>query len=493
MMPLAGSRRHRATVLLRIATAAMAAGVFVVDTVVPHDLAVGVAYIVIILMASRFCMGRALLLVGAGCLALIILSYLLSPPVAPPGYALLNLTLRSVGIGAATLLAWQNQSAQAAVRASEEALRRSEAYLGEAQRLSHTGTFAFNATAAVYWSDESYRIWKFDPLQGLPDRETVLQRIHPGDRERVNVEIEEALRQKRGFTLEFRIVLPDGTVKYIESAGHPLLSADGELLEMVATHVDVTERKRAQEQSERLRQLEADLAHMNRLGIIGELTASLAHEILHPIAAARNNARAGMRFLEMSPPNLGEGMEALACAVRDADRAKDIVGRIRHHIKKAPPRKELFDLNEAIHEVIAMVLSAIDQNRVSVRTRLMDGLNPVHGDRVQLQQVVLNLILNAVEAMSSVEDGVRELSISTTQNQTSDVLVAVQDTGPGIDPEHLERVFAPFYTTKTNGLGMGLSICRSIIAAHGGRLWAEANRPRGATVQFTLPARLEDS
>ena len=225
---------------------------------------------------------------------------------------------------------------------AEEALRRSEAYLAEAQRLSHTGTLAFNATGPVYWSEESYRIWGFDPLQGLPNRETVLQRIHPDDRERVNAETDEALRQKRDFALEFRIVLPDGTVKHIESTGHPLFSADGELVEMIATHVDVTERKRAQEEHERLRQLESDLAHVNRVSIMGELTASLAHEILHPIATARNNARAGMRFLEMSPPNLAEVKEALACIVRDADRAKDIVDRIRDHIKKAPPRSEPF-------------------------------------------------------------------------------------------------------------------------------------------------------
>jgi signal transduction histidine kinase len=201
-----------------------------------------------------------------------------------------------------------------------------------------------------------------------------------------------------------------------------------------------------------------------------------------------------MRFLEMTPPNLGEVKEALACVVRDADRAKDIVGRMRDHIKKAPPRREPFDLNDAIHEVIAMVRNPIHRNRVVVHTCLMDGLNPVRGDRVQLQQVILNLILNAVEAMSPIKEGERELSIGTKQQDpTGDILVAVQDSGPGIDPEHLERVFAPFYTTKTTGIGMGLSICRSIIAAHGGRLWAEANRPRGAIFQFTLPAGPEDA
>jgi PAS domain S-box-containing protein len=385
------------------------------------------------------------------------------------------------------------RQAEKELRASEEALRRSEAYLAEAQRLSHTGTFAFNATAPVYWSEESYRIWGLDPLQGLPRRETVLQRIHPDDRERVNVETEEALRQKRDFALEFRIVLPDGTVKYIESTGHPLFSADGELVEMVATHVDVTERKRAQEEHERLRQLESDLAHMNRLSIMGELTASLAHEILHPIATARNNARAAMRFLDMSPPNMAEVREALACIVRDADRGKDIVDRIRAHIKKAPPRHDRFDINEAIEEVIEMVRAPIEKNRVSVRTRLAAGLTSVWGDRVQLQQVVLNLILNAIEAMGSVEERGRMLSIRTEQRGAAGILVAVHDSGPGVAPEHLQRVFEPFYTTKNSGLGMGLSICRSIIDAHGGRLWADADQPRGTVFQFTLPTAQEGS
>jgi PAS domain S-box-containing protein len=257
----------------------------------------------------------------------------------------------------------------------------------------------------------------------------------------------------------------------------------------VAFVLDLTERKRAEDA---LRNLESELAHMNRVSMMGELAASLSHEILHPIATARNNARAGIRFLEMSPPNLDEASEALGCVVRDADRAKDIVGRIRNQIKKAPSRKERFDLNEAINEVIIMVRSAIAKNGVSVSSRLMDGLVPVQGDRVQLQQVLVNLILNAVEAMSSVEDGTRELSIRTEQSQTGGILVAVHDSGPGVDPVNLERVFEPFYTTKTSGIGMGLSICQTIINGHGGRLWMCANEPRGAVFQFTLPATQED-
>jgi PAS domain S-box-containing protein len=377
---------------------------------------------------------------------------------------------------------------------AEDTLRRSEAWLAQAQKLSRTGTWVMNGTTRrfLYWSDESYRIWGFDPQQGLPSRDDMWGRIHPDDRERLWEEVQEALREQRDFFEEFRILLPDGRVKYLEANTHHEFSPLGELLEVVCTNVEVTERKRARDEHERLRQLEADFAHMNRVSMMGELAASLSHEILHPIATARNNARAGMRFLEMNPPNLDEAREALACVVRDADRAKDIVGRIRNQIRKAPPRKEWFGLNEAINEVIVMVRSAIADNRVSVQTRLAEGALAIHGDRVQLQQVLLNLILNAVEAMGLVEAGARELMVSTEQDRT-DVLVAVRDSGPGIDATHLERVFEAFYTTKSGGTGMGLLICRSIIDAHGGKLWAEANKPRGAVFQFSLPATQEDS
>jgi C4-dicarboxylate-specific signal transduction histidine kinase len=296
----------------------------------------------------------------------------------------------------------------------------------------------------------------------------------------------EARQPFRDFV--YRAARTDGSLIYYKASGKPIYDAKGVFLGYRGTGADVTATMRAQEEHERLRQLELELAHMNRLSLMGELTASLAHEVTQPIAAARNNARAALNFLDKQPSDLGEVREALGCVVGDADRAGNIVDRIRDHIKKAPPRKHRFDLNEAIDEVIVLARSAIAKNGVSVQTRLTEGLVPVEGDRVQLQQVVLNLILNAVEALSAVEEGTRDLLISTEQSQTNGVLVAVRDSGPGIDPEHIERVFDAFYTTKSSGVGMGLSICRSIIDAHGGRLWAAANQPRGATFQFTLPA-----
>jgi PAS domain S-box-containing protein len=371
---------------------------------------------------------------------------------------------------------------------AEERLRLSEARLAEAQRLSQSGVAAYDETTILYGSDETYRIWGFDPAQGIPSREAVNQRIHPDDRDRVLAAVQHAVTERRDYSIEYRIVLPDGTTKHLESIGRPRFSASGELIEIVVTHLDVTGRKRAEEEHERLRQLESDLAHMNRLSMMGELAASLSHEITQPIAAARNNARAALNFLDKQPPDLGEVREALGCVVGDADRAGLIVDRIRDHIKKAPPRKHRFDLNEAINEVIVLARSAIAEKGVSVQTRLTEGSLPVDGDRVQLQQVVLNLTLNATEAMSAVDEGARELLISSEQNRTNGVLVTVRDSGPGIDPQQIERVFDAFYTTKPSGVGMGLSICRSIIDAHGGRLWADVNEPRGAAFQFILPS-----
>jgi PAS domain S-box-containing protein len=279
----------------------------------------------------------------------------------------------------------------------------------------------------------------------------------------------------------------NGSPMYVKASGKPVFDPHGEFRGYRGTGADVTATMRAQEEHERLRQLESDLAHMNRLSMMGELAASLAHEITQPIAAARNNARAALNFLDKQPPDLGEVREAVGCVVGDADRAGVIIDRIRDHIKRAPPRKEHFDLNEAIDEVIELAQSAIVKVGVSVQTRLTEGLPVVRGDRVQLQQVVLNLVLNAVEAMSAVDEGVRELMLSTERSETYGAHVAVRDSGPGIDPERRERVFDAFYTTKSSGVGMGLSICRSIIGAHGGRLWVDENKPRGALFQFTLP------
>ena len=236
------------------------------------------------------------------------------------------------------------------------------------------------------------------------------------------------------------------------------------------------------------REMQSELAHANRVTTMGQLTASIAHEIKQPIATARNNARAALNFLDKSPPDVAEVKEALACIVNDADRASDVVDRIGSLVKKAPARKEVVDLNAAILEVTALIRSEAVKTGVTVDTQLADELPRIQGDRVQLQQVMLNLILNAIQSMSGVEDGNREVHIGTASIEPEGVCVTVRDTGHGLRPESLPHLFEPFYTTKADGMGMGLSICRSIVEAHGGRLWATRCEPRGALFQFTIPA-----
>jgi C4-dicarboxylate-specific signal transduction histidine kinase len=255
---------------------------------------------------------------------------------------------------------------------------------------------------------------------------------------------------------------------------------------------DITEGKRAEaegrENDRRYHEMQMELAHANRVATMGQLTASIAHEVNQPIAATVINAQAALRWLRAGPSNLGEVQQALASIVKDGNRAGEVINRIRAFIDKAPPRKDRLEINGAIHEIIELTRGEAGKNGISVLTELADHLPMVEVDRVQLQQVLLNLIVNALEAMSGTNEGPRELLISTEKVESSNVLVAVRDSGPGIEAAMLKRVFESFYTTKPTGLGLGLSICRSIIEAHGGHLWANTNQRRGVTFQFTLPA-----
>jgi C4-dicarboxylate-specific signal transduction histidine kinase len=239
--------------------------------------------------------------------------------------------------------------------------------------------------------------------------------------------------------------------------------------------------------SEALREAQTELAHVNRVTAMGQLAASISHEVMQPITAALTNAQAALRWLARQPPDVEEARQALGRSVNEGNRATDVIGRIRALIKKAPPRKDGLEINEAILEVIALTHGEVVKNGVSVQTHLADGLPLIQGDRVQLQQVIMNLIFNAVEAMSGVSEGSRALLISTGQEASDGVLVTVQDSGPGLHPESVDHLFDAFYTTKPGGLGMGLSICRSIVDAHGGRIWASRTAGPGATFQFTLP------
>ncbi|WP_035348071.1 PAS domain S-box protein [Edaphobacter aggregans] len=367
---------------------------------------------------------------------------------------------------------------------AEESLHRSEAYLAEAQRLTHTGSWAAKRGGDLYWSEQSFRIWGFDPQQGSPTREMVLQRIHPEDRDTVVEDALKAMHERRDYTLEFRIVPPDGTVRHIQVLAHPVFSASGDLIEMVGTHVDVTERKRAEEERERLRQLEADLAHINRTSMMGELTVSMAHELKQPITAAISNAEACLRWLARDQPDMVEVREAVTEIVKEGRRAADIMTRVRSLFNKEVTKREALDVNEVILEVVSLVRQEAEPYSISLHTELSEDLPKVLADRVQLQQVLMNLMLNGIEAM---KHSTGELTITSQQDEYGRALIAVSDTGTGIPAESADKIFDAFFTTKSQGTGMGLAISRSIIESHGGRLWAKANAGLGTTFYFTLP------
>ncbi len=375
---------------------------------------------------------------------------------------------------------------------AEEALRRSESYLAEAQRLTHTGSWAWGVAGgnALHLSEEWYRIYGFHPEEGLSAWEKRRQRMHPEDRAKWQGVIERAIGEKSDYEVEHRILLPDGTVKYTHTVGHPVLNASGDVVQFVGTMMDVTERKRAEEERERLRHALADLARVNRVTMMGELTASLAHEVNQPIAAAVTSANSCIRWLEAEVPNLDKARAAAMRIVKDGTRAAEIISRIRLLFQKGTQQLELIDVNEVIEEMIVLLHGETTRYSLSVRTELAADLPPVMGDRVQLQQVVMNLMTNSIDAMKAV-DGMRELAIRSQRADNEQLLLSVSDTGVGLPPEQVDQIFNAFFTTKPHGTGMGLRICRSIVESHGGRLWAGDNSPRGASFYVSLPTKVE--
>jgi PAS domain S-box-containing protein len=375
---------------------------------------------------------------------------------------------------------------------AEKQLRQSEAYLAEAQRLSHTGSWA--STPALgeirFFSEECYRVVGFDPNGGLPRYEDFFQRIHPDDQAKFKGTVETAGRKKTEFEEDYRVIHPNGEIRHIHAIGHPIFNPSGDLVEFVGTVIDVTERKLAEEQGEKLREARADLVRINRVTAMGELTASLAHEANQPIAAAVTDANTCLRWLTRDEPDLGEAREAAARVVKDAVRAAEIIGRIRSFFTKGSSQPELVNVNELIEGMIALLRSEAARHSISTRAELSGGLPQIMGDRVQLQQVLMNLMINGIEAMKDV-DGPRELSIKSESAQREELMVSVSDTGVGLPPQQADQIFNAFFTTKHDGTGMGLRISRSIVESHGGRLWASDNSPRGASFHLTLPIKME--
>ena len=370
---------------------------------------------------------------------------------------------------------------------AEEALRRSEAYLAEAQRLTHTGSWAWNLrTGELYWSQEVRRIYGLDP-QAKPSWPWFFDRVHPEDLARVQ---QQARMESTGkdwpvSEIEFRAVLADGTVKHVHAISYRITDASGETAEVIGTIVDVTERKRAEAERERLRQLEAALAHTNRVSMMGEFAASMAHDIKQPITAAVTDARTSLRWLQRNPPEIEEARKTASRVVNAVNRAAEIIDHLRSLYEKgAPNERELVDVNEVAGEMLALLRSEANRHSIELHTELAADLPKTKADRVQLQQVFMNLMLNGIEAM---KDTGGELTIKSEPTEDEKLLITIKDAGVGLPTEQLDQIFSAFFTTKPQGTGMGLSISRTIIESHGGRLWASANPGKGATFRFTLP------
>jgi PAS domain S-box-containing protein len=373
---------------------------------------------------------------------------------------------------------------------AEEALRRSE------ERFRTLVQFSFD----VYWeTDAQHRFINQEFAESLPDAPASASEIGKTRWEVPYLEPDEEAWRKHRETLDAHLPFrdfelarpgPDGSKRYVSVSGLPVFDETGRFVGYRGVGRHITERKRAEEA---LRAMQAELAHANRVTAMGELSASIAHEVNQPIAATVTNAQAALRWLRAQPPDLDEVRASLSRIVEDGNRAGNVIGGIRAFINKVPPRKDRFDLNEAILEMIALTRSEVFKHGISLRTELAPGLPEVAGDRTQLQQVTLNLILNAIEAMGGSDAGARELRISTEREAAGGVLVTVRDSGPGLNSTDIDRVFKAFYTTKPKGMGMGLAICRSMVEAHGGRMWASANEPAGAVFQFTLPLERDES
>jgi PAS domain S-box-containing protein len=387
-------------------------------------------------------------------------------------------------LGLASLTSWMDRRYVAqTLELQEEKLQRSEAYLAEAQRLTHTGSWASRLAGdvALHLSEEWYRIYCFDPEEGMSVWKERLQRIHPEDRVKWQEATDRAIGEKSDYEVEVRLLLPGGTIKYIHTVGHPVFNAAADLVEFVGSSMDITERKRAEEA---LRRAQADLAHINRVSMMGELAASLAHELKQPITAALMDAKTCVRWLRRDPPDVAEGCDAALRMINDAARAAEVIDRVRSLYRRDTSNRELLDANEIIREMIILLREKADLNSVSIRTEIDPGLPLVTADRIQLQQVLMNLMLNGIEAM---KDAKGELAVTSTRTDDGQLLISVSDSGVGLPGGELDRIFEAYFTTKEQGTGMGLSISRRIIESHGGSLWASANPERGATFQFTLP------
>jgi len=474
------SSRSNSRTVLTIAIVALAAAVFVADVVTPIEVSVSVLYVFVVLVASFAYRSTGIVLVGIACEALTLLSHFLSPGEVWGQWPLVDRAIGVVGIAMSTLLVVRN-------RMATDTLRQSEAFLAETQQLSHTGSIGWrDPHDEQYWSRETFRIYRFDETT-RPTLEALLARTHPDDRTLVKETVEKAFREKSGFDIEHRLLMGDVSIRFVRFVTRIAEEVGG--VRFVGAVMDITDAKRSFDE---LQRVQSDLARITRVTTMGQLAASIAHEINQPLTGVVTNGYTVLHWLNANTLNLDKARVTAERLLRDGERASGVIQRIRGLLTKTPPQMKDVNVNHLIDEVLELLQTELRLRDVVVRTELASMLPAVPGDLVQLQQVLLNLVINGADAMSEETPGPKNLVVGTRADEADGVLVFVRDHGVGLDEETADKIFNPFFTTKDKGMGMGLAICRSIVEAHGGRLWASPAEPRGALFQFTLPKAAAD-
>jgi PAS domain S-box-containing protein len=473
----AGRPAHTATLLL------LTAAIFAIDAFTRLNTAIAVMYIVVLLLASPLWPRRSTLALGTACVLLTLAAYLiehgLSLRPGPTGRALVSIA----AIAFATWLVLQRQLATDQLRRREQALRRSRGFLAGAQRLTRTGSFSIRVPdGAMVWSEEAARIFGY-PGNAAPDLDRVLARTLPEDRPLVAAALRRTLACQGPVDLAHRLLLPDGAVRHVHVLAVASYDNDGHC-EYLGAITDVTARVEAEQQ---LHASHVQLAHAARVSLLGELAASVAHEVNQPLTAIVANAQAGRRWLNRADPDVGEALGALDGIVAASERAGQVVRRIRALARRTEREHVTLDLNALVQETVDLLQRELERRPLTLRVELAPALPPVTGDRIELQQVLINLVMNALQAMDGLPNN--RLEVRTRQDDGM-ARVSVHDSGPGIADADGARLFEPFFSTKADGMGLGLPICRSIIARHGGRIAARSTPP-GATFSFELPIHQE--
>ncbi|MGY3037004.1 two-component system sensor kinase FixL [Bradyrhizobium sp. USDA 4354] len=472
--------RESARVPFTIGIFVLAIVIFAVDAETPLEVSVCVLYVFVVLLASAAYRWRGIVLVGLACEVLTLTAHMLSPGDPWSHWSLLDRAISVVGIAMSTLLVVRN-------RIATDALRESEAYLIEAQRLSRTGSIGWrDPRAEQFWSRETHRIYQYEPEGMKPSLAMMIARTHPDDRPLVEQTIGKSFRDGTGFEFEHRLSMPDGTIRFVRLVTRAEEQGDG--VSFVGAVMDITAAKRA---ADELQRVHSDLARVSRATTMGQLVASIAHEINQPLTGVVTNGHTVLHWLNERSLNLDKARVTAERILRDGERASGVIRRIQGLLTNTPPQTRDIDINDLIREVVDLLQTELRLRDVAVNTELALGLPRFPGDSIQLQQVLLNLVVNGADAMSDVTGRPLPLVIGSRLEPDGDGLIFVRDHGVGLDRDTADRIFDPFFTTKAKGMGMGLAICRSIVEAHGGRLWASPAEPHGALFQFTLPSKAE--